>query len=148
MKVQTTHAKAAKLIRQELKNIPVIASVRSYSYAGGSSVRISLVDADPKTRKEVEVLVGKYQYGHFDGMNDIYEYSNSRDDLPQAKFVIVENEMSSDMKASVQQFCKKNYCGFDKGDVFKDNSHVPEMGEYATTVAWRVFSGSENGFWE
>jgi hypothetical protein len=28
-----------------------------------------------------------YQYGHFNGMEDIYEYSSMIPDLPQVKFV-------------------------------------------------------------
>ena len=50
-------------------------------------------DLYSKKRNDVmlgaEKIVSKYQYGHFDGMNDIYEYSNSREDIPQAKYIHV-----------------------------------------------------------
>jgi len=43
---------------------------------------------DGPTSEAVQEIIGKYQYGHFDGMDDSYDYSNRRDDLPaQVKYV-------------------------------------------------------------
>jgi len=50
-------------------------SVRSSSFANGNDVRVSWTDGP--TTKEVQAIVGKYQYGHFNGMEDIYEYNRS-----------------------------------------------------------------------
>jgi len=68
---------AAKNIRIELaRTFPGQKfSVRSSSFANGNDVCVSWTDGP--TTKEVEALVGKYQYGHFNGMEDIYEYNHS-----------------------------------------------------------------------
>jgi len=68
---------AAKNIRIELaRTFPGQKfSVRSSSFANGNDVRVSWTDGP--TTKEVEALAGKYQYGHFNGMEDIYEYNRS-----------------------------------------------------------------------
>lgn len=83
---KSTAANCAAAIREELKKFKGVKfTVRSENFAGGNSVHIGWVDG-PSAR-EVEIITDKYQYGHFDGMNDIYEYSNSREDIPQAKYV-------------------------------------------------------------
>ena len=66
----------AKNIRTELKaKFPDIKfSVRGDSFAGGDSIDISWTDG-PDT-KDVEKITDKYQEGHFNGMEDIYNYSN------------------------------------------------------------------------
>jgi len=50
-------------------------SVKSRSYSGGNSIDVSWDDGP--TKVEVEVIVSKYEEGHFNGMEDIYEYSDS-----------------------------------------------------------------------
>ena len=85
--MKSNHARAAQMIRKELKDrFPGVKfSVRSSSYSGGSAVHIR---SEPRVdRQEVMAIVGKYQYGHFDGMTDMYEYSNTDDSIPQVQFV-------------------------------------------------------------
>lgn len=74
---KTPHALAASNIRRELaRAFPgVVFSVRSRSFAGGNSVDISW-PLGPTTR-EVDAIAGKYQPGHFDGMDDCYKYNGS-----------------------------------------------------------------------
>lgn len=84
-------AQAAKAIRKELKAAfpGVKFSVRSENFAGGNAVNVTW--SDPAAdQKAVNELVKKYQYGHFNGMDDIYEYSNTNSDLPQAKYVFAQ----------------------------------------------------------
>lgn len=80
----------AKNIRKELKAAfpGVKFSVRSESYAGGNSIRVSWVDAD-LDGKEVDKIVGKYEEGKFNSMEDIYDYSDSvwNDAFGGAKYV-------------------------------------------------------------
>lgn len=85
--MKTQSALCARDAKQLLKKkYPTIEfSVRSDNFANGNSVHISW-NLGP-TSDEVDKLVSKYQYGHFDGMIDLYEYSNTRDDIPQAKYV-------------------------------------------------------------
>lgn len=68
---------AAKNIRVELKKaFPGHKfSVKSESYAGGCSVNIGWTDGP--TTDEVSNITGKYQQGHFNSMEDIYEYSDN-----------------------------------------------------------------------
>ncbi len=95
----SSHAGAAAAIKAELKEaFPGIKfSVTSKSFSMGDSVNIDWTDGP--TVKEVEQFSSKYQYGHFNGMEDIYENTNSRDDIPQAKYVSESRHMSEELKA-------------------------------------------------
>lgn len=63
----------AKLLRAELKaTFPAVKfSVRSSSYAGGASIRISWTDGP--TAKRVDAIAQKYAGSTFDGMQDLKE---------------------------------------------------------------------------
>lgn len=103
--MKSTHAKAAAMIRKELKTNGINATVRSKSYAGGSSITVSVnQDITPAAKREIEFYCGQFEQGHFDGMTDCYEYSNCRDDLPQVKFVFVNVNYSDEMKAAARAF--------------------------------------------
>jgi uncharacterized FlaG/YvyC family protein len=99
----STHAAAASAIRNELNNAfkGFKFSVTSDSFSGGNAVRVHWVDG-PTTR-EVEQISGKYQYGHFNGMEDIYEYSNNNDNLPQVKFVTESRQMSEQTREFITE---------------------------------------------
>lgn len=113
MKQLSTHAHAAKLIRQELKAaFPGIKfSVTSESYSGGSSIRTEWVNGP--TENQVNAIIQKYQYGHFDGMYDIYEHSNSRDDIPQVKFVFASRSITDDVIQSCFDLHFKSFTMFE-----------------------------------
>lgn len=87
-------ALAAKSIRNDLKKeFPSISfRVTCKNYSMGDHVNVYYTDGVPT--KDVECLIKKYQYGHFDGMQDLYEYSNSRNDIPQTKYLFVERDYS------------------------------------------------------
>lgn len=99
----TTAALTAAAIRKELKQkfATIKFKVTSDNFANGNSVKISYTDAVPET--EVEEITRKYQYGHFDGMIDLYEHSNSRDDIPQAKYVTVNRQMSQQAQEQIKK---------------------------------------------
>lgn len=92
-------AQCAAAIKSELKaNFPTVKfSVRSESFSGGNAVDISWIDGP--TDEQVREITDKYQYGHFDGMIDCYEYSNRRTDIPQAKYVQTARRYSAESKA-------------------------------------------------
>lgn len=98
----STAAMAAAAIKTELQEkFPGIKfSVKSDTYSMGSSVRASWDDGP--SYDEVDSLISKYQYGHFDGMNDIYEMSNVNDSIPQAKHVFAQRGMSPETKAILE----------------------------------------------
>lgn len=75
--MKTTYALAAKNLKQELmRAFPATRfRVRSQGFSGGDSVDVHW-DFGP-TVKQVEALANRYEEGHFDGMQDLYEYDNS-----------------------------------------------------------------------
>lgn len=83
----SSHAAAASAIKAELTAAfpGVKFSVKSDSFSGGNSVHIDWTDGPAVA--DVQNISSKYQYGHFNGMEDIYENTNDRDDIPQAKYV-------------------------------------------------------------
>lgn len=94
---------AAKNIRTELKRVfpGVKFSVRSKSYSMGNSINIDWIDGP--TVERVESVTQKYQYGDFDGMEDIY---NSRcaqfnDIFGGSKYVFENREYSEEIKRKV-----------------------------------------------
>lgn len=116
--MKTTAAETAKAIRTELKKAfpSVKFQVRSENYSMGDSVNIRYEDAIQA--EKVEKLVKKYQYGKFNSMEDIYESSNVRKDIPQAKFIFVERSMSAETKARIAKKFENHvfddYYGLDK----------------------------------
>lgn len=68
---------AAKNIRAELKRaFPGIKfSVRTSRYSGGNSIDVEWTDGP--NSDQVDKIISKYEYGHFDGMTDCYNNSDS-----------------------------------------------------------------------
>lgn len=93
----STAANCATAIREELKiKFPGTKfSVRCSNFAGGNSVHVDYVDGP--TTGRVEEVINKYQYGSFNGMQDIYEYTNTREDIPQAKYVSANRSKSAEV---------------------------------------------------
>ncbi len=100
----SNHAGASAAVKQELiAAFPGIKfSVTSSSYSMGDSVSISW--ADGPAVSEVEKISGKYQYGSFDGQQDLYETTNRRDDIPQSKYVKESRSMSAEVEALIPDF--------------------------------------------
>ena len=94
---KSSSANCATAIREELKKefAGVKFKVTSQNFSGGDSVHITWENGP--TTDEVEVFTSKYQYGRFDGMTDSYEYSNSREDLPQSKYIQTRREISEEV---------------------------------------------------
>ena len=89
--MKTEVAKCAAEIRKVLKEKNIKASVRSKNYSMGDSVNVEIKEIiDPEVHKALEEELAKYQYGHFNGMEDIYEYSNNVEGIPQTKFLFIE----------------------------------------------------------
>jgi len=86
-RTQTEHANAAKEIRKLLKrHFPNTRfSVTSKGYSMGDNVRVSWTDGP--TDADVTALISRYEYGSFDGMTDMYNITNRRDDIPQTKYL-------------------------------------------------------------
>lgn len=103
----TGAAACADAIRAELKEVfkGVKFSVRSETFSGGNSVHISWKDG--LLTKEVEAITNKYQEGRFNGMEDIYEYSNTNENLAQAKYVSCSRDMSEETAAILKPIAEQ-----------------------------------------
>lgn len=98
-------AQAAAIIRKHLKANNIAARVTSKSYSMGSSINVTIQqDVVPAVRDQIEAYCNGFQYGHFDGMQDLYEYSNRNDEIPQAKFVFVHFDHSDELEAAAREF--------------------------------------------
>ena len=103
----TPWARAASNLRRELKlAFPGVKfAVRSKSYSMGNSISVHWTLGP--TTKEVEAVAGKYQGGHFDGMEDIYENDHSAMGeavdivLGQAKYVSCSREIGDEAREIV-----------------------------------------------
>ncbi len=75
---KSSHAAGSANIKAELeRKFPgVTFSVKSDSFSGGNSIDVKWQDGP--TVKQVEEITGKYSYGTFDGMTDIYNYDRDR----------------------------------------------------------------------
>ena len=111
-RTMTEHAATAKMVRATLKQaFPTVTfSVRSRSFAGGNDVRVEWTDGP--TAKEVEALVSQHKYGHFDGMIDLYEYSNVRDDIPQVKYLSPTRRYSREATEAIVAWLNSHWAGY------------------------------------
>lgn len=137
-----TVAQCAAAIRKDLKQaFPGIKfSVTSSSYSMGNSVSIRYVDG--VLNNEVRDIVQKYQYGSFNGMEDIYEYTNSRDDIPQAKYIIISREISENVKVIIAtKLIEKYRTG--TIEAFLKNEKIDiavNYSEYASQLIYKEFN--------
>jgi len=97
---------AAKLIRSDLKkHFPQTKfSVRSAHY---TTVRIGWTNNE--SIKEIEKLTARYEMGQFNGMTDSYDYSNSRNDIPQVKYVFCERTLTDDVTKKIDEMIDLHY---------------------------------------
>jgi len=144
----SSQAEAAKCIRKELREaFPTVKfTVRSESFSMGDAVRISYWNGP--TTKEVQAITDKYQYGTFNGMEDIYELKDEKVDLPQSKYVQVSREYGYEATRYVvdkvnEQFglkieCKKVYCNYAKREIAEIvDFFVENMQEFSTRLIGR-----------
>lgn len=97
----STAARCAKAIREELKKeFPGTKfRVTCQNYSMGNNVNVYWTDGP--AGKTVKSLLSKYEYGSFNPMEDIYEYSNTREDIPQTKFLFCNRSMTDGAKEAI-----------------------------------------------
>lgn len=142
----SAHAAAAKLIRTELKNHGVKARVR----ATFDRIDVSLADPTPAIRASVESFCSQFVAGHFDGMTDCYEYSKTRKDIPQVRFIFVMADYSDELKQAAWDYCRGHWEGMSeapeshkKAGSFYAKSHD----RYGDQMIHRTLSEARAGFW-
>ncbi len=148
MKTESNQARAAAEIRRILKTAGIKATVKSRGFSGGDAVDVGLIDADPETVKRARLIAAPYQYGHFDGMTDSYEYSNNRSDVPQSKYVHSSVSMSPEMEQRVFDFIRGYFADADKlPELYRDAQNMSYQSEWVSQLAWRMFSTEGSPFW-
>ena len=126
--MRTEAAKAAQIVRKTLKENGISAKVSSKNYTGGSSLYITInQDVLPATLEEIKSYANQFEYGSFDGMTDCYNYDNTRDDIPQVKFVFVEVNYSDEIKAEAKSIAQK----------YSDVEYEQQ------DMVWRMLSGAD-----
>lgn len=142
MKTLSNQAQVAKLCRQFLKEKGIKASVRSSGYSMGDSVDITL-EGNLKygVVRSLEEEFSKYQMGHFDGMTDCYEYSNSRRDIPQTKYLFVNYYNNDEMRALAKEYLAQE-CA-----ISDDASAQRFRGTWYDVVVRRELCNDDSFFW-
>ena len=135
MKKKSPYAEAAFRIRKELKKHGIKARVRSASFSMGDSVSITLYDPLPATHKMVDEFSGRYEKGHFNGMEDIYEYRKDYDEDANTKYVIIEIEYSDEMKEKALKYVHDKF----NMDGMTERDYVEFM--------YRELRSEKSGFW-
>lgn len=96
---------AAKNLRTQLKaDFPGVKfRVTTTRFSMGDSLRVAWTDGPASDR--VEEIIGAYKEGHFDGMTDSYEYSNSdwTEAFGSAKYVSGSRDYSLELTAWANQ---------------------------------------------
>jgi hypothetical protein len=102
-------AKAAKMIRQDLKtafpNVKFNVTSRHYT-------TVSITWINGVTERDVNNLVRKYKMGNFNGMVDSYDFSNRRQDIPQAEYIFTNRQISTDVMSKMFNFVKSQYAAY------------------------------------
>jgi hypothetical protein len=147
----STEAQAASMIRKHLKSLGIVARVRSRSASMMNAVDVYLTDADPATVQKVEEYVDQFQYGHFDGMTDCYEYSNKRDDLPQVKYTHVSVTYTDAVQQKAWDHLRGYLGGMESAPANVNdgrNFRNVQAQEYGSQLLWQTLNGSVGKFWE
>lgn len=146
-------AAAAKMIRQYMKENGISGSVRSKGYSMGSSISVDVQDLNPMQYESLNSYGRQFEYGSFNGMEDIYEYNNVNDSIPQVSYVFVNNKMSDELGQKIYDFVKSRYAGMEGApESFKDSGsfYNKNFGDYANRLVYRLFGGgySRNDYYE
>ena len=95
----------AKEIRKELKQ-----NFKDVKFSVTSKYnKVDIRWTDGPTWGEVESLVNKYEYGSFDGMQDMYVMNNKRQDIPQTQYVFTSRQISEATEAMVEAYVNNKY---------------------------------------
>ena len=146
----TNSAQVAKLCKAYVKSLGLDCSVSSSRYSGGDSVRVSLPDdMHPAMLSTIKSALAKYQYGHFDGMQDMYEYSNRKADIPQTKYLVIESRYSDAVKQAAYDLIRATWSGFEGAPASYADSYNfrAPSNEWAPTMVARMLSAQIDDNW-
>ena len=154
MKTMSEQAQVAKLVRQYLKKKGIKCRATSKGYSMGDNVNVKVYDQTPQVIKEITEHCGQYQYGHFDGMTDMYEYSNRQHDIPQTKYLFINNDYSEELEQAAWTFVRENIQDANEHpEILKDVSNSARVfDEWVHTFVYQILSGFRDSlskdFWK
>lgn len=122
MKTASEHAQVAKEIKKYFKSLSIPCKTKSTSYAGGSSVTIWIKNIHPEKLKEYTEYCEQYERGSFNCMNDMYELTNIREDIPQVKFVFLEHKYTPEFYQNAYDIIATNNPSFQNKSINDLNS--------------------------
>ena len=134
------HAAAAKLIRAELKKHNITGTVRARSFAGGSSITVTLNNEPPATHKAVTLFCSNIQAGDF---------TNTNENLPKFMFVFVNNEFSDELRQAAWDLLRETMHDFENAPKCQKRAGEVRCGNsWGDDWVYRVLNGSQDfGFW-
>ena len=92
MKTLSKAAQVAKLLKQKCKELELTLSATSQSFAGGNSVDVYVSKGSDKAIEELKDFSKQFVYGKFDGMTDYYDITNWNENIPQTKYLFIQDE--------------------------------------------------------
>jgi len=131
-------AEIRKILQEKYPTVKFIVKSRTFSIGlviriEVNEVRVSWLDGPKKD--DVEKLIYKYKYGHFDGMTDSYVVDAYREDIDQVKYLIVYRGISD---KAFKEISEK--LGILYGVDFKNDKEVrAKTGHYPLTLILREF---------
>lgn len=116
-------ATISRAIKKFMNKAGIPCEVRSSRFSGGDSVAVETTDLKYETEKKLaELLEPFFSGGHFDGMNDIYEYARGKDDRPTTKYFFYRNLLSDELKKEIEDYLKNTISGIDFND-WQEKAH-------------------------
>ena len=83
-------AQVAKLLKNKAKDLGMKVKAGSSYFANGNSVTVKVLTGSNINLKKLKDYSDQFEYGKFDGMNDIY--NNVNDSIPQTKYLSVDDD--------------------------------------------------------
>lgn len=103
-------AQVAKLLKQKAKELGLVATAKSKNFSMGDSVDVRITEGSDANLKKLKEYSNQYEYGHFNGMEDMYEITNYRDDIPQTKYLFIQDDRAEKIiKDNLDQTQKRFY---------------------------------------
>lgn len=140
-------AQVAKICRQYVKSLGLEVNATSDSFSMGNSVDVRVVNATGEQRDMINSELKQYQYGHFDGMNDMYENSNYRNDIPQTKYLHIHYSYSTDFEQAAYEWSKQHAMASDEAAQLPEHyidadKNFRLFNDFLSSVVYRTLNGS------
>jgi 16S rRNA G966 N2-methylase RsmD len=145
-KPQSDHAQVAALCKKYVRSMGLECRTSSDSFSMGNSVRVKVTNATGEQRKTITEHCSQYQYGHFDGMQDLYECNNTRKDIPQTKYLNCEFIYTPEWTQAAYEWVRDKF-GRDEDQLPADYNEACRLNlrvwnEYVSTQVYRALNGS------